>query len=367
MRIESGQQLMQHIENGGNLALNDRGELTTQSGAAHFFQKIRDAFRSLTASGRAYIETRNANLQAAMSELVRQDTLINPTQVQANPQQAVDGASRNTLVMNLAMARGLAQLPQETRSAARALAEHRLAAQGLPQNGTPAQAARATREVLESFRNNPAMLKALTQDYSRTAEEMQPMLEAMHRDMRNDYIDQIREGNSNYGPNNNGIHEAYFKDTARGSIRSLNGNVPALDRQGIRDELTALVPDKTMRSFVSYLASQSGMEGSLAVMLQTPDGVKDHPNAAGFPEINANGLMPRNTNHKYDITVRDNTATITLDMDVLLQTGDTAHKTLGGGHYNMTVTVDLAQDMTDKTMPDFTIVNASRTPIQADN
>ena len=80
MRIESSQQMFQHIENGGNLKLNGEGRLETQSAAGRFFQKIGDAFRSLSASGRAAIETRTARLHEAMADMVRRDALVNPAQ-----------------------------------------------------------------------------------------------------------------------------------------------------------------------------------------------------------------------------------------------------------------------------------------------
>ena len=80
MRIESNRQMLQHIENGGNLKLNREGQLETLSAAERFFRKIGDAFRSLSAAGRAAIETRNTRLHEAMADMVRRDTLINPAQ-----------------------------------------------------------------------------------------------------------------------------------------------------------------------------------------------------------------------------------------------------------------------------------------------
>ena len=96
MRIESGQQMFQHIENGGNLKLNSEGQLETQSAAGRFFQKIGDAFRSLSASGRAAIETRNTRLHEAMADMVRRDALVNPAQaeIQRPPITQIERSSR---------------------------------------------------------------------------------------------------------------------------------------------------------------------------------------------------------------------------------------------------------------------------------
>lgn len=136
MRIESSQQMFQHIENGGNLKLNKEGQLESQSAVGRFFQKIGDAFRSLTASGRAAIETRNARLHEAMADMVRRDALVNPAQ--ANIQSPMtERAQHNEFAMRLGLAQGLSKLPKEARAAARNLALHVLHSKGMPGQEIP--------------------------------------------------------------------------------------------------------------------------------------------------------------------------------------------------------------------------------------
>ena len=76
MSITTGAQLLQHISQGGSVSLDGSGALQQQGGLAKFFQGIADAFRGLTAAGRAGMAQRNARLEEAMAELVRRDELL---------------------------------------------------------------------------------------------------------------------------------------------------------------------------------------------------------------------------------------------------------------------------------------------------
>ena len=88
MLITSYAEMKAHIDNGGHLSLNRRGELQTQSRFMHFFQRIGDAFRSLSSAGLTHIKIRNANLRAAMEDMERQDTIINQVRTEI-PRPAV--------------------------------------------------------------------------------------------------------------------------------------------------------------------------------------------------------------------------------------------------------------------------------------
>ncbi|HJD96886.1 hypothetical protein [Mailhella massiliensis] len=77
MRIDTSAQLQQQQAAGAHFALDNRGRLETQGAVRHFFQKIADIFRSLSSSGRAAIEARNAAVSAAMDRILRQGGLPN--------------------------------------------------------------------------------------------------------------------------------------------------------------------------------------------------------------------------------------------------------------------------------------------------
>ena len=77
MRITTSDQLELYRAEGRHFTLNRQGQLETQSSFMHLLGRIRDAFRSLTSSGRASIAARQAALQAAMDDVVLRDTLIN--------------------------------------------------------------------------------------------------------------------------------------------------------------------------------------------------------------------------------------------------------------------------------------------------
>lgn len=362
MRIESSQQMFQHIESGGNLKLGSQGQLETQSAAGRFFQKIGDAFRSLSASGRAAIETRNAALHAAMADMVRRDALVNPAQAEI-PNPMTEQARRNGFIMNLALAQGASQLPQESRAAARNLALHVLHSKGMPEQGDPAAVSRETRRIMQHIQDTPVVRDGLRCDYARSHAQLQPLLDEIAGDIRTEYMKQKDRFISE-----DGMHESYVMDAKRGSIRSINGHAP--DAADFEGEFKALIPDKQIRGFLSMMASQAGVEGSLFSQLQVPGRVKDNPDFPSSIEMMQQGLMMALHNHKYDISVEDGKAHIRLEMDAEVKAhkfaGEEIGKTsvsIGGGHYALEMVVDLNQDMTGKDIPDFTLVNASRTPI----
>ena len=359
MRIESSQQMFQHIENGGNLKLNKEGQLESQSAVGRFFQKIGDAFRSLTASGRAAIETRNARLHEAMADMVRRDALVNPAQ--ANIQSPMtERAQHNEFAMRLGLAQGLSKLPKEARAAARNLALHVLHSKGMPGQGDPASVGRETQSIMRHIEQTPALRDGLRCDYARNNAQLQPLLREMTGDLRAEYMHQKDRHISK-----DGMHDSYVKDATRGSVRSINGHAPnAADFEG---EFEALIPDKKMRGFLSMMASQAGLEGSLCKQLLAEGMAKDNPDFPGYQEMIQNGLLIEFPHHKYDISVEDGQARIRLEMDAVVKAhmfeGELIGQTLGGGRYSVEMVVDLNQDMTGKDIPDFTLVNASRTPI----
>ncbi len=363
MRIESSQQMFQHIENGGSLKLNNEGQLETQSAAGRFFQKIGDAFRSLSASGRASIETRNATLHAAMADMLRQNTLVNPAQTDI-PHPMTDQAQRNEFTMRLSLAQEASRLPQECRAAARNLALHVLHSKGMPEQGSPASINREVQATMRHIQQNPTLRDGLYCNYSRNHAQLQPMLREMAGDIRAEYMTQKDRNISE-----DGMHNSYLKDALRGSVRSINGHAPNVD--DFEGEFKALIPDEKMRGFLSMMASQAGIEGSVCKQLLMPGMIKDNPNFPGYSEMMQQGLLVEFPHHKYDISVEDGKAHVKLEMDAMTRSQQFAGEmisdkpvSLGGGRYAMEMVVDLNQDMTGKDIPDFTLVNASRIPIQ---
>ena len=77
MRINTQADFRQVEQSGGHFSLDKEGYLQSQSAFRHTLQKIADFFRALTPGGRAAIETRDAQLRAAMDRFTRQGTLPN--------------------------------------------------------------------------------------------------------------------------------------------------------------------------------------------------------------------------------------------------------------------------------------------------
>jgi hypothetical protein len=370
MQIQNGQSMIQHLGSGGSLMLDKQGQLETQSAAGHFFQKIGDAFRSLTSSGRAAIETRNANLHMAMANMLRDDTLINPAGGEI-PHPTTQ-TERNALAMRLGLAQALHKFPPESRAAARNLALGLLFRQGLPEQGNSAEARGKALEVMNRILNDKVVFDTLYCDFECTHEQLGHQLGEMSADIRQEFMKQkdrhIQE---------NGMHDIYLKDVRRGAVRSINGQPPnAADYEG---EFIRLIPNEKIRGFLSMMPTQAGLEGSLCTTLLSGK-IKDNPHSPDFSSMQAKGLELVFPHHKFDIRVEDNKAHVRLEMNVLIRPDlstlanlfqiasaherDSAqNKPIGGGLYTFELVVDLTQDMEGKDIPDFELVNASRKPI----
>lgn len=348
MRIESSQQMFQHIENGGNLKLNKEGQLESQSAVGRFFQKIGDAFRSLTASGRAAIETRNARLHEAMADMVRRDALVNPAQAEIQ-RPPITQIERNRMCANLAMAGELAKLPPESRAAARALVLHQLEKHNVLNRG--AEVIRANiPQFMQIITSDPVLSSAMKCSFSRTSAQLQPMMNEVADDMKAEFQKPSQQAGIE-----NGIHEVFPKDARRDSIRSINGQ--PVDKANPGGQLKALVPDDKMSAFISFAASQAGIEGSVYKHLATSGGTKPNPDSPDVGQLASKQLLLATPNHNYELSIQNGKATIRLDMDVAIQPFGTAHQGhgLGGTKYTAIMEIDLNQDMTGKDIPNFTL------------
>ena len=98
MHIESLDQMRRHLEAGGFLTLDGQGRPETQGAVARFFQKIGDAFRSLSASGRAAMAERDAAVSRAVDEMIRRDALVNPGRMEIpRPSRETNNISQSVL------------------------------------------------------------------------------------------------------------------------------------------------------------------------------------------------------------------------------------------------------------------------------
>lgn len=348
MRIESGQQMFQHIENGGNLKLNSEGQLETQSAAGRFFQKIGDAFRSLSASGRAAIETRNTRLHEAMADMVRRDALVNPAQAEIQ-RPPITQIERNRMCASLAMAGELAKLPPESRAAARALVLHQLREHGVL-NHNAATVRANIQQFMQRINSDPVLSNGLKCAFSLSSARLQPMMNEVAESIRAEFRKPVEQASVS-----DGIHSSYIQDARRNSVRSINGQ--PVNKDDLAGQLKALVPDEKMSAFISFAASQAGIEGGLYEHLASPSKTNPNPDSPALPELIAKGLRLGTPYHKYELNIQNGKATIRLDMDVALQPQETPNDGhgVGGSRYAVTMEIDLNQDMTGKDMPDFTL------------
>jgi hypothetical protein len=371
MQIQDSQSMIQHIGNGGSLMLDKQGQLETQSAVGRFFQKIGDVFRSITSSGRAAIETRNANLNTAMANMLRRDTLVNPAQGEIF--SPMTKTQRNALVMRFTVARAARDFPPEARAAAQTLGLELLRLQGLPEHGNPAETHGKALEVMNKIRDNEMVCKVLRCcDYARTHEELRPQLGEMSDHMRDSFR---RDKDSLIKPN--GMHPSYLLDAVRHSVRTINGQPP--NYADFENDFLKLIPDPKFSGFLSMIASQAGLEAALSLQLLQSGKTPDNPDMPSLAEMVDKGILMEFPEHRYDITVDGDKARVRLEIDAIFMArmddvtrvlGIDSHaspsndnRPLGGGRYTFEMVVDLKQDMEGKDVPDFELVNASREPI----
>jgi hypothetical protein len=378
MKIQDSQSMLDRLNSGGGIMLNEKNQLETQSAAGRFFQKIGDAFRSLTPAGRAAIETRVTNLHMAMASLLPQDTLVNP--VQGEISRPGTQAGRNALAMRLGLAQALHKFPPEARAAARSLGLQLLRLPGVLGPGNSAEIRDKTLAVMNKILNDKVVCNALLRcDYARTHAQLEPMLPEIA-----DHLSATFMAQKDLRVNQDGIYRNYLRDAPR-DLRGINGQAPdTANAETITAELKALVPNEKVRGFLSVTASQDGLAGSLKSQLTTPGKIKDNPDMSGFNEMQAKGLSMETPLHKYDIHVEGRMARVTLEMEFLVRPSASMQnlaKTLGigfdgaavgssglhlgGGRYTLEMELDIEQDMEGKDIPDFTLVRASRAPVSA--
>jgi hypothetical protein len=348
-----------------------RGQLATESAVGRFLQKIGDAIASLSSSGRAAIETRNAVLHMAMANMLRQDPVINPTLARI-PYPATP-TRRNALAMYLGVAQALGKFPPEARAAARNLGLKLLLLQGLPEKGNPAEARGKALEVMNKILDDKVLCNILHYDYARDHEELKPMLPEMSETLRETFMEQkdrlIKP---------NGMHQDYIKDALRGAP-TINGQPP--DKSDLEGEFVRLISDPKIRGFLSMTASQAGFEFALAQQLAQPDKVKDIPDRPGLAQIMEKGLALVTTHNQFDIRVENGMARVKMEISHVIKApslesvagmlginpgapgNSPEDKPLCGESHTFELVVDLTQDMEGKDIPDFELVNASRTPI----
>lgn len=179
MRITTSDQLQQYRAEGRHFTLNRQGQLETQSSFMHLLEKIGDAFRSLTSSGRAAIEQRQAALQAAMDDVLLRGTVINAarTPLPRNTGSSSPSGARNSSSAQAPhSSAGVGISEKEEREAE----EIRTAAEALLRGRFPRKSGEERQELLryvceemqafmpgmrEDLDRNPGMLKQTVTDF----------------------------------------------------------------------------------------------------------------------------------------------------------------------------------------------------------
>ena len=363
--IISGQQLLQQIEQGSNFTLDAQGGIRTQSGVAKFFQSIGDAFRSLTEAGRTAIAQRNERLQSALTEMLRNDGVLPNLAETTLPARTAAPVSRAmaTVSAHTAIQTAVANLPPEIKEKTAKVAMDIMQKTGGLQ-GAPAEARAKASGIVRDLTSNEAVMKALMGTTRRaTLDSTAAMIDDLKNDCSQEFL---RDAQQKQVDKDTSIHKSYGLDFKRGSIRSINGQTPDAD---YAKQLTELVRDPKIRAFVSMMAAQSGLEGSVFKILMDPQVTRANGMPASIelmPFINPNCTL-----HKVDLNVENDVLKLHLSYETsynLINFGGDAFSeedpvSLGKASYEVTAEIPLFQNMEGRILPDFAITDLTFTSL----
>ncbi len=381
--IATGNDMMTRLAAGGAFKL-DGDQLKTQSKAGHFFQKIGDMFKSLSAAGRLSIANRIMRLEAKMADILRADEPAVPNLAQA-PLPDVQ-ANRNAIraaFLKFAVARSVEKAfpDRAMRQAAGNLVK-------LALGSNPDVTGGSTKDIRAAVDAKVNLLKAhvdkfpIAFSYSYgEAEFTSSGFETTVRNLTNNGF--ASESSATDDPTNktnsfdaDNVHDAFAKDAYR-SMVTIDGEFireNALDRA---KEMTAGLPRQIAR-FLTMMGPQSGLAASLSMGLLLEGSAKDHPGAGDMMALNKSGLSVDFKGHVADyhregdmmhIRLSSNAYLTTLAIDKTLVSqfmGTNRTTGIAGRHYDIEMTIDLSQDMTGKTTPDYTLTGSCTALSDAD-
>lgn len=362
MRIDNSQQMFQQIDAGANLKVGKDNTLETQSGIGKFFQSVGDAFKNLSATGRASIQARTERLQNAMADMVRQAM---PNLADAPPPAQAQGgnAALNLVVSKLVVAENLGQFPKASRPVIAKLAADILRNTGKLE-GAPAQVRQAAKECVDKLATKPHLLKTCElMKQNLPPKALEHAKNTVFNDATKTFIEQKHLIN-----HETGLHDSFMKDYMRGSVATVNGQPVVQTEEAAIEMLTTLVPDIKIRSFVTMMASQAGLEGSVIMSLASGEMMS----LVGMPNMNeqmSNGAKPSVNAHKYHFSTENGNLNIqlrcTVDYNMFNFEGQGVpeNDTIMGSHnYEMTMSIPMNQDMNDKEIPEYTVTQFSMSP-----
>ena len=375
MPITTGSQLLQHIVQGGNVSLNDSGQVQQQSGLAKFFQGLADIFCGLTASGRAGIAERNARLEEAMADLIRRDELLpNLTSGPLPPPGEGARASINKALVNLFVDQALHEgdVPETmwatTKKVVQALMQEN---PDLLASTDSAGLKSFAREMVGKIMADPELRSGMNQGYSKGPEGMEVFTVFISDTIRSSFGDVLRKGTMNP---QTGICDSFSLDATRGTPPTING--VCLDPgagQRTADEynqqLINTVP-LPARPFVSLLTSQIGINGALIALVGDKNGTNPKINSERTMGMQPEKFLYGGEEYKYTVTTYPDRVDVHLSFQTkgifvdpeLTQRG----VRVGADDFSVTVSVPLGQfPVPEGTVPDFTVHSLTRQPFTA--
>ena len=374
MSITTGAQLLQHISQGGSVSLDGSGALQQQGGLAKFFQGIADAFRGLTAAGRAGMAQRNARLEEAMAELVRRDELLPNLASGPLPPPPGEGArvSINKALANMFTVQILRESGQpETMHATTQKVVQAILRENPEALDTTDSAALKSfvQRIVGEIMADPELRAGMNQGYSKGPEGMEEFTAFISDTIRSSFGDVLRKGTMNP---QTGICDSFSLDATRGTPPTINGVCidPGEGQRATEEynqQLINAVP-LPARPLVSLLTSQIGINGALIALVGDKHGTNPKINSERPMGMQPEKFLYGGEEYKYTVTTHPDRVDVHLSFQTkgLFVAPDLTQQGIrvGADDFSVTVSVPLNQFPLPEgqTLPDFSVHSMTRRP-----
>ncbi len=375
--ISTSSALLSRLAANQGVKLGNDGQLRTQSGVSRIFQKICDAFNSLSKTGSKAIEERTLRLEAKMAEVLRGEKpvvqnlaaaplMITKAEAQAN-HTAINKALLNVAVTQLA--KKMVPNPMMRIAAANLV---KLSAQNdekVMSGGREALLDTLKSKMADLVKHAKDLPLTFSYAYDNDTFHKIGLADVIRNKVASNFERELTKANA-FDANN--VHNLVETDGNR-KLVAINGKfIIGHEKESFLQLFPQL--DPAISRFISTVCTQAGFGAILSGVLNSsePDALKDHPQGKRIDIdtcVDA-ALLLRERNLVTNLEVVGNQAHITISDNHCLEfngyVNNDAYLTkfigvgkdgtsIAGRHYEMKVVIDLNQDMSGKQIPDYTL------------
>ncbi len=370
--ISTSSALLSRLAANQGVTLGNDGQLRTQSGVSRIFQKICDAFNSLSKTGSKAIEERTFRLEAKMAEVLRgekpavQNLAAEPIAITKEDAQA-NHAAINKALLNVTVTKLVIKMvpTPEMRQAAANLVMRAVQNDAQVMSGdreTLLNTVKAKMADLVKHVNDLPLF--FSYSYDNATFQKTGFADALKQKLGDLFL---REGakEDGFDPKTN-LYNCFVKDANR-DFFTINGeSVNKRGPEAFQQALPNVNP--TIAKFLSQACTQTGVLMAMTLTVEPENTPKEFPQAINANQCFNNGFKFVDRNNSVNMEVVGSKVHISIKNDKCLSSAlnvdendyinqfmNGKHGIVSGRHYEIKLTLDLNQDMTGKQVPEFSL------------